>query len=123
VNRAFWAASYAADGRWDPFGPPDAPVGRVRWLSHEDGERLCGVWEIEPDELPPRTRVPMHLREIVYIIDGEVEVDIEGGPTLRLREGDQACFEPGTVSYWTVLASLREHFIYVPGSAGSAGPS
>jgi hypothetical protein len=32
-------------------------------------------------------------------------------------------FEPGTVSYRTVRASLREHFIYVPGSAGSAGPS
>ena len=109
-----WAASHAADATWEPFGPRDAPVGRVRWLAHEDGERLAGVWEIEPAELAPRTRVPMHQREIVYIIEGEVEVDIEGGATLRLGAGDQACFEPGTTTYWTVLASLREHFIYVP---------
>lgn len=112
MSSMVWAASTGVDAPWAE--PVPGAHGRVVWVPREDGRRLAGVWEVEPDRIPARTRVVVPHRETVYVIEGEVEVEVEGDRTLVLRSGDLACFEAGAVTYWTVRAHLREFFAFFP---------
>jgi uncharacterized cupin superfamily protein len=95
---------------WDPFD-----AGEVDWLRREDdGDRLlmAGVWRVTPDEVPERTSIEFPHDETLYVIEGEMRVEVEDGPVLELKAGDFASFDRGTKVLWTILAPVREFFVY-----------
>lgn len=109
-----WAASLDDEGEWEPFGPPGESVGQVRWLLKPEGEHSfhAGVWKVRPDELPERAQVISKQRESIYVLEGEVHIDIQDGPSLQLTAGDMATFAAGATAFWTVVRPYREFFVY-----------
>ncbi len=44
-------------------------------------------------------------REVLLVLEGEVEIEIDGGPTLELKAGDLASLPEGVKTTWHVVKS------------------
>lgn len=49
--------------------------------------------------------------ECIHILEGEVEIAVDGQPVVRLCAGDLASFTAGSRSTWTVHTTLRKFFV------------
>ncbi|GAB3398690.1 hypothetical protein GCM10027515_04180 [Schumannella luteola] len=91
-------------------------VGTVQWIRRPgDGDRAdlsSGFWFISPDETPGAMRVVGHADETVYILEGHLRVEPEGGEAFELTAGSVATFDKGVPALWTVLAPTVEFFVY-----------
>jgi uncharacterized cupin superfamily protein len=105
-----------ASEKWERVRPK-APTpnnedrAKIQWLRRRSpavgGVPLAsGLYWMKPstfDFVPPG-------EEIVYILEGAVDVVIDGGQSVELRAGDTACFPPGINTTWHVLEPTREFF-------------
>jgi uncharacterized cupin superfamily protein len=107
------------DGVWvgesmpSEFEPYEA--GRVFWLRKDSIEGRgvwAGIWEVRPDELEAGAMHESTHDESFHILEGSVRIEIVDGPTLELGPGSIASLRRGTRARWTVLAPLREFFVY-----------
>jgi uncharacterized protein len=73
-----------------------------------DGKLGSGQWCCSPGKF----RWEYTLDEFFWVIEGEVEISIEGGKTLTLREGSTAHLPKGTVCVWNVIRPIRKVFFY-----------
>ena len=48
--------------------------------------------------------------ETFYVLEGEVEVEIEGGEKVRFGKGDLVTFKEGTRCRWKVIKPIRKHY-------------
>jgi uncharacterized cupin superfamily protein len=109
-------ASEVSSTAYEPY-----PVGKVHTLRHEpfgDGEMWSGVWHVSPDELPARSLHESEHNETFHILDGNLVLEIEDGPTLELGPGSIVSLAQGTRARWTIVTAVKEFFVYV-----SAAPS
>ena len=82
----------------------------VRKVSKEELERM-GVfnwptWEKEVSEFDWY----YDESETFYVLEGEVEVDIDGNGTVRFGSGDLVTFKSGVKCTWKVLKPIRKHY-------------
>jgi len=84
--------------------------GRVHVL-REDDDVQAGVW-VAADQPGEGTPFEFPHHETVLVLEGEVEIEIEGGPTLRLRPGDMASFRKGVRSTWRPEPGFKEFWVY-----------
>ena len=101
---------------WEPFDLGDGRiVGEVHWLrsdESEGAELYAGVWRVASPEPPPPFRYEMALDETIHVLEGELHLQLEGGPMLVLAEGDIASFESGTSTVWTLVRTpFKEVFV------------
>ena len=96
--------------RAEPF-----EVGVVQWTRKSgEGDRAdycAGFWFITPEEAPEPMRVVGHADETVYIIEGHLRVEPEGGEVFELTAGSTASFNKGAPALWTVLAPPVEFVV------------
>lgn len=112
---AFTTSADASDG-WEPFELPDgSTVGEVRLLRGDDtdgGSYFNGFWRVTSAEPPPPFPYEMAQNETIYVIEGELTIEVEDGPTLTLGPGDMASFRPGTKTTWRLMRTpFREAFV------------
>jgi len=50
-------------------------------------------------------------RETVLVLEGEVRIEIKGGPTLLLEPGSMASFASGTEMTWHVKAPFKDAYV------------
>lgn len=50
-------------------------------------------------------------RETVIVLEGEVRIEIDGGPTVVLQPGSMASFAAGTRMTWHVKAPFRDAYV------------
>ena len=100
---------------YEPFDGFDAlldgdPLARVAWLrttSGGEGVLYTGLCTAEPS----RFRYTFAADESFHVLDGDVEIAIDGGPVVRVAAGDIASFPKGARSTWTIREPLRKFFV------------
>ena len=107
-------STIALDGA-DSFTGFDAvldgdPAARVAWLrtaSGGEGMLFTGMFSAQPSTF----RYTFGGDESFHVLDGDLDIAVDGGPVVTLGPGDIASFPKGASSTWTVRAALRKFFV------------
>lgn len=89
---------------WVLEGSPRAR-GKVL-LQSADRKISSGLWECTAG----RFQWTFTWDEFVHILDGEVSISQQGGPTITLKTGDLAHFPAGLKTEWLVPGYVRKVF-------------
>lgn len=97
---------------WQPEGVTvldGTPNGRGFTLfeDFDKGARGTGVFECEPS----KTTYELEYNEIIYVLEGEVTIELENGSKVDLKPGMQAFLPAGHVSTWTFYSKFREVWV------------
>lgn len=93
----------------ESFEVDEETGGRVHVLRDDDAVQ-AGLWEAPDDGRELSVAIDHH--ETIVVLAGEVEIEIEDGPTLRLGPGDMASFREGTRSTWRPTPGFREVWVF-----------
>lgn len=89
----------------------DDEVGGSVHVLRDDDDVQAGVW-VAPDAPGEGTPFEFPHHETVYVLEGEVDIEIEDGPTLHLGPGDMASFRKGVRSTWRPQPGFKEFWVY-----------
>ena len=100
---------------YEPYEGFDAvlagdPAARVAWLRTESGGAgalFTGMFTVEPSTF----RYTFSGDESLHVLDGDLDIAVDGGEAVTLRPGDIASFPKGAHSTWTVRVPLRKFFV------------
>jgi uncharacterized cupin superfamily protein len=104
------------DGVWvsstdsDDFAP-DPEVGGTVHVLREDDDVQAGIWHA-PDDIGDPEVFEFPHDETILVLEGEVQITIEDGPTLHLKPGSIASFRKGVRSTWRPTPGFKEFWIY-----------
>src|SRR5690242_10394949 len=79
-------------------GEPRAAVSWLRTVPAGDGVLYAGMFTVEPSVF----RYSFLGDESFHVLDGDLDIAVDGGDTVTLGPGDIASFTQGSVSTWTV---------------------
>lgn len=108
--------SQIADGVWvsstdaEDFAP-DPEVGGMTHVLRESEGLQCGIWW-SPDDLQAPEAFEFPHDETIVVLEGQVEIQIEDGPTLNLKPGSIASFRKGVRSTWLPTPGFKEFWVY-----------
>jgi uncharacterized cupin superfamily protein len=88
-------------------GDPAAGVAWLRTTATGDATLYAGIFVVQPS----RFRYDFAHDECLHMIEGDVEIAVEGEAPVQLCSGDVASFSAGTTSTWTVRTPLRKFFV------------
>ncbi len=102
-------------GDYEPFDGFEAilegdPAAEVAWLRTESGGEgmlYTGMFTAQPSTF----RYVFGGDESLHVLDGDLDVAVDGGETVTLSPGDIASFPKGASSTWTLRAPLRKFFV------------
>ena len=92
---------------WEP--DPDVPGSEMHELVHADG-MWAGLTRFRTVDGPSHWTPPR--RETIHVLEGEVVIEIDGGPTLRLGPGDLASLPGGRATTWFITAPFKEFWVF-----------
>jgi uncharacterized cupin superfamily protein len=98
--------SDVSTNQWDT--DPDVPGSEMHELAHA-GAVWAGLTRFTTVDGPIRWVPPQ--REVIHILEGEVRIDIFGGPALELRPGDIATLPAGIETIWHVSTPFKEMWV------------
>jgi uncharacterized cupin superfamily protein len=98
--------SKASTDDWEP--DPDVPGSQMHELVHADGV-WAGLTRFTSVDGPVPWK-PDH-REIAFILEGSVRIDIADGGTLELGVGDLFSLPPGVDTTWHITAPFKEMWV------------
>lgn len=88
-------------------GDPAAGVAWLRTSATGATTLYAGIFVVQPS----RFRYDFSHDECLHMIEGDVEITVDGEAPVRLRGGDVAAFCAGTTSTWDVQTPLRKFFV------------
>ena len=88
-------------------GDPAAAVSWLRTTSGGEGVLYAGMFIVAPSTF----RYVFAGDESFHVLEGDVEIAVDGGPTVQLTAGDIASFPKGAHSTWTVRRALKKFFV------------
>ena len=71
----------------------------------------AAIWRVLPGSAPEEFPYEFHGNELMHVLEGVLEVAVEGGETVTIRAGEVAYFPAGTRSTWRLTTPLRKLFI------------
>jgi uncharacterized cupin superfamily protein len=98
---------------WEPMELDGTIVGEVHSLRSDEGGQTyeAGLWRVL-GELPDPFHYDFECNETIHVIEGEVVIAVEGGPTLELGPGDVASFPAGSSAAWRIARTpFKELFV------------
>lgn len=115
MGEAYTTNASTATG-WEPFELPDgSTVGEVRLLRGDDtdgGAYYAGFWRVSGEHPPAPFRYEMAKNESIYVIEGDLTIEVDDGPSLSLGPGDLASFTMGTHTTWRLTRTpFKEAFV------------
>ena len=88
-------------------GDPAAGVAWLRTSGTSDATLYAGIFTVQPS----RFRYAFDHDECIHVLEGEVEIAVDGDATVELRAGDLASFGAGPPRPWTRPAPQRKFFV------------
>jgi uncharacterized cupin superfamily protein len=107
-----WKTHVDADV-WEPMELHGTIFGEVHTLRSDEGDATyeAGLWRVLGD-LPEPFQYDFELNETIHVIEGEVVISVDGGPTLELGPGDVASFAAGSSATWRIARTpFKELFV------------
>ena len=99
--------------RWEP--DPDVPGSEMHEIVHTD-EMWAGLTRFQTVDGPSSWTPPE--RETIHVLEGQVRIEIAGGPALDLKPGDVASLPAGCETTWHIVAPFKEFWVF-----GSSHPA
>jgi uncharacterized cupin superfamily protein len=99
---------------WEPFEVGDGRViGEAHFVrADEDGSFYAGLWRMPGGEVPEPFEYEIAMNETIHVLEGSVQIEVTGGPTVELKAGDIVSFRAGTSTRWTMReVPFRELFV------------
>ena len=96
----------ASTDDWEP--DPDAPGSEMQVLVHRDGVQAGLTRFTKLDGPVPFTP---EQREVAFVLEGSVRIQIAGGDTLELEVGDLFSLPPGVETTWHVSTPYKEVWV------------
>jgi len=93
-------------GEWEP--DPEVPGSEMHEIVHADGV-WAGLTRFTAVE-GPAPWTPSQ-RETIHVLEGEVTIEIAGGPALTLRPGDLASLPAGLETIWHITPPFTELWV------------
>ncbi|MFT3863252.1 MAG: cupin domain-containing protein [Solirubrobacterales bacterium] len=84
--------------------------GEVHWIRCEgsDGVSLkVGIWRASPGDIPESMPVTFVGSETLHVLEGRLDLDIEGAEGVSLTPGDIVNFEKGTETVWKLRSPFK----------------
>lgn len=82
----------------------------VKKLSQEELEKLgvknWSIWEKDESSFDWY----YDSKEMCYLLEGDVEVEVPSGEKVRIQQGDFAVFPQGLSCRWNVKKKVRKHY-------------
>ena len=91
---------------WQP--DPDVPGSEMQELVHTEGV-WAGLTRFTSVDGPTRW-TPPH-RETIHVLEGQVSIEIVGGPTLNLKPGELASLPSGLDTIWHITPPFKELWV------------
>jgi uncharacterized cupin superfamily protein len=91
---------------WEP--DPEVPGSEMHELVHADGV-WAGLTRFTTVD-GPSPWTPSQ-RETIHVLQGEVTIEIAGGPTLMLKPGDLASLPAGVETIWHITPPFTELWV------------
>ena len=102
----------------EPRGPLALPLGVAldepmqTWAkplhAEADNSLVTGFWKCEPG----RSRWEFHDRsEMIYVLEGVMHVQEDGGSVVTLKAGTSAAFPKGWSGIWTIESTIVKFFV------------
>lgn len=82
----------------NPF--PGEP-GKTAGQSAQIKEGRAEFWRGDENNMPRVAPYPFDREEVIYVIEGAVDIEFENGEKYSLKAGDVGAFEQGTPATWT----------------------
>ena len=93
-------------GEWEP--DPEVPGSEMHELVHADG--VWAGFTRFTDVDGPVSWTPEQ-REVALILEGSVRIEVAGGDTLELTEGDLFSLPPGEETTWHITTPFKEMWV------------
>jgi uncharacterized cupin superfamily protein len=77
--------------------PGGATAGEIAWALPD----RAGLWRADESNMAKVAPYHFHTDEVVYIVEGAVDIEIIDGSSYHLEAGDLASFPAGKDSTWT----------------------
>jgi len=109
TTKLVYQSSTDADS-YEPFMVDGSQIGEVHWLRDTaggDGILMAGLWRAEPGSFP----YTFAADETFLLLEGSVSIDVDGGETVELNEGDLVSFVAGTQATWHVRRASKKFFV------------
>jgi uncharacterized cupin superfamily protein len=87
----------------------DDPAGESHLLFDRAGVS-AGLQRFPPGGNEP-VEWTLPAREVIYVLEGEARIEIEGGPTLHLKVGDMASMPKGAKTTWHLTLPYKETWV------------
>lgn len=83
--------------------------GEAHVICDADGVQ-AGLWRMRQAPAEP---IPFKCptRETILVLEGAVRIEIAGGPTLDLKQGDIASLPKGAETRWSITAPFKEFWL------------
>ena len=88
-------------------GDPAAGVAWLRTGGTAGATLYAGIFTVQPSKF----RYDFGNDECIHVIEGDIEIAVDGEAAVELRAVDVAAFSGGTKSTWTVRKPLRKFFV------------
>lgn len=98
---------------WEPMELGGDVVGEVHALRSDEGGGTyeAGLWRVL-GELPAPFHYDFACDETIHVLEGEVVIAVDDGPTLALGPGDIASFAAGSAATWRIARTpFKELFV------------
>jgi ethanolamine utilization protein EutQ (cupin superfamily) len=91
---------------------PDLEVGAgaEEHLLFDSGSLRAGLTRFST-EADPTLVWALPATEVLLVVEGEAQVEIEDGPRLELKPGDMACLPKGAVTTWHLTLPFKEMWV------------
>jgi uncharacterized cupin superfamily protein len=117
VIREQFVASSVDDAAFEPFVVYGDAAGDVHWLVEPEpnGRFHAGVYRVSESEFPDGAAIEYEhpCDEILYVLEGKVEITFPDGSVTNLTTGDVASFSRGMRTVWRFTAPFRKFFVEV----------
>jgi uncharacterized protein len=111
ADRTEYSAGSYDESALEPF-----EVGRVQWIRRFGeggrGTSAAGFWVVSPEDAPEPFTVVGEADESIYLVDGRLSLEIDGGPAVELGPGSAATLNRGVSTRWTIHEPVVEFFVY-----------
>lgn len=109
-KKADCVRSTASTDAYEPFMVGDKQAGEVHWLTQTNSSgqaTYSGLWRCEPMTFD----YDFPGDEIFHVLQGNLQVQINGGGKVDLQAGDIVSFDKGVKSTWTIQSSFKKFFV------------
>jgi uncharacterized cupin superfamily protein len=90
---------------------PEVGGGAEEHVLFDTGEMRAGLTRVTAKEDPATLTWVLPQTEVLLVLEGAVQIEIEGGPTLQLKPGDMAALPKGAVTRWHLTLPFKEMWV------------